>query len=133
MRISRSRDSAAGFRVTPRIDGTRIFARLIQNRGKSLEDLRLNEAAHSVGAGLAAEPAEPDEIVEMSKRLADREGELVEVELAAEQDREKLRRRARLDAGRDRAREPLVMVLRELVEAEPKPAEGEAVGGQHEH
>ncbi len=118
----------------PRIGaGGSVSAGLIQIRGKSPAASRPDEAAHPVRAGLAPEPAELDQVVEVGERLANGEGELMEVELAAEQDRDELGRRARLAAGLGRAREALVVVVRKLVQAELEPAEREAVGGQHEH
>ena len=72
------------------------------------------------------------QIVQVGKRLAHREGDLVVVELALEEHRDEVERGPRLGAEIARDVEPFAVMLLEVVEPFEEPVEGPVVRRQHE-
>src|SRR5580765_7909113 len=70
------------------------------------------------------------EVVQVRQGLADGEAELMRIELAPEQHGHQVERRAGLGDRVERLREPLIVVMPEILEPRVQAAEGQAVRGQ---
>src|SRR2546429_6668493 len=91
----------------------------------------LDEAVDAVVADQAYGAAVLLEEAQVRERLAEREAELMGVELAAEQDGDELGGAPRLDERVDRLGQPRLVVVAELGQARVEAAEAQAVRGQH--
>ena len=100
----------------------------------------MNDAADALWWALAAaEPLDPVlarqardralglEQIQMREHLADREAELMDVQLAAEQNRDQLHARARLGKRVDRFAQTRVVMARQRVESRVQAAKRQAV------
>src|SRR5712672_3708012 len=90
------------------------------------------EAVDAVLIGGALDLALAGEVVQMGERLAEREGGLVLVELAAEHDRQQFGRAVRPLAGGDDLRAAFAVVRRQLVDPDMDAAERQIVRRQYQ-